>query len=334
MSELTRKLQHICSKHKEFVNEGDKRMKELLESDRIHIFEADKFFFFGPFQILPLSVDHSAFDAFSFIFNVDHFKLYHTGDFRTHGFRSSKWEQMIKNRIKEPIDCIVCEATCIARPDQKLMTEHELQTEFRKNFSSHKYNVVYVSSSNIDRIFSIIHAANGRWLYMDSYQKEIIDTVCNSNFVYSRSDLYKIGKEHIETLQTSSGSFIVCSNFKERLNQCGYILFARSGERYDNLIAKLPGKKQVYLSMWDGYITERHPCYNKQLAKSVGADYMYLHTSGHCDMKSLERLFELTRPRKVIAIHTDDNEAFTKLFGQRWNVVPMQDGQTETLIHI
>jgi ribonuclease J len=193
-----------------------------------------------------------------------------------------------------------------------------------------------VSTQNIDRIYSIIHAAERchRIVLMDWYQKQLIDKVRQVRHVWQKSQMYQYGKL-VWQLREENKDFMASKKFIDKLTDTGYVLIARANKKYDDLIAKLPGeKKQTYLSMWSGYITRDLPAYNEAMAKSVGEDYLYLHTSGHCDMESLGHLFDLATPDKIIAIHTDDNEAFTKLFGQRWKVVPMQDGQTEPLIHI
>lgn len=43
--------------------------------------------------------------------------------------------------------------------DTKTKTERDVKDEFVDNFKENKYNVVYVSSTNIDRLFALYHAA-------------------------------------------------------------------------------------------------------------------------------------------------------------------------------
>ena len=64
-----------------------------------------------------------------------------------------------------------------------------------------------------------------------------------------------------------------------------------------------------------------------QLAKSVGDDYRYLHTSGHCDMKSLDELITELDPKAIIPIHTDNPRAFADLFCDKWPVILLDDGE-------
>ena len=91
--------------------------------------------------------------------------------------------------------------------------------------------------------------------------------------------------------------FIANDKFIDFVAEHGYVLVARQGERFDNLLNQLPDEGRVkYLSMWDGYLDKSKAAYNPALAKSVGNIYKYMHTSGHCDMKSLYELFSELDP--------------------------------------
>ena len=109
---------------------------------------------------------------------------------------------------------------------------------------------------------------------------------------------------------------------------------ARAGanDRFDNLIERLHGKKHKYLSMWKGYVDANCEAYNPRLAQSLGKDYEYLHTSGHCDMKSLRDLFHMLRPRSIIPIHTDNPEEFANLFCDEFSVTMLNDGESISTI--
>lgn len=75
---------------------------------------------------MPVVIDHSAFDAYAFRIDVERLKVFHTGDFLTHGFRSGKLPQVIENSVGE-VDYVVCEATNVNRLETAIMSESELQ---------------------------------------------------------------------------------------------------------------------------------------------------------------------------------------------------------------
>ena len=80
--------------------------------------------------------------------------------------------------------------------------------------------------------------------------------------------------------------------------------------------------------MWNGYVKESSEAYNPKLANSLGGNFLYMHTSGHCDMKSLRTMFELLSPRAILPIHTDNPDGFAELFSDRWHIIRLQDGDS------
>ncbi len=172
MGKVGRDIQMELSDHLKMVDGVHQEMLDRLQT--VKTFEPGKPFEWGDIKIMPVTVDHSAFDAYAFKIGIDGLSVFHTGDFRTHGFRSSKLPDVIKKFIGE-VDYVVCEATNVARPDAANLPEHDLQMEYQELFSKNKGNVVYVSSTNIDRLFGLYHAARyaGRVFIIDKYQKRM-----------------------------------------------------------------------------------------------------------------------------------------------------------------
>ena len=334
MGKVARDIQKVLSNHLKKVqpihNEMLKRLPDMLS------FEEGKDFSFGPFHIMPVTVDHSAFDAYAFRIEADGVSVFHSGDFRLHGFRSKKFPELIRKYIGK-VYYAVCEATNILRPNATSKKEAALQRDFVSLFQEKKSTVVYLSSTNIDRLFALYHAAlkAGRPFYVDGYQKQIMDVVVSSHSIWTKSSLYQYGMyEPVPLLyhKFDKNRFFVSDSFKEYLDQKGYVLIARSSERFDDLLEQIPGEKQKVLSMWDGYVKEGTEAYNENLANSLDGEYDYMHTSGHVDMKDLRDFFHLLQPKAIIPIHTDNPEQFAKLFGDEWPVIRLYDGQSISLI--
>ena len=332
MGKVGRDIQMVVSNHLKSVNNAHHEMLERLPSFRT--FREGEYFKFGPFNIKPVTVDHSAFDAYAFRIEANGVSAYHTGDFRLHGFRSSKFFKILGKYVGK-VDYLVCEATNILRPSATSKKESALQREFESLFKEKKSIVVYLSSTNIDRLFSLYHAAlkAGRPFYVDKYQKDIMDIVVNSNSIWTHSELYQYGKYEPETLmhhKFDKNRFFISDSFKEYLDKNGYVLIARSSERFDDLLERIPGEKQKVLSMWDGYVKEGTDAFNENLANSLDGDYYYMHTSGHVDIKDLRDFFRQLQPKAIIPIHTDNPEKFVKLFSDEWQVIRLYDGQSIT----
>jgi ribonuclease J len=314
--------------HMSYAFERYKVIKERLE--KVHTFEPGNPFEFGEFKIMPITIDHSAFDAYAFKIEASGVSVFHTGDFRTHGFRSGKFEKLIEQYVGK-VNYIVCEGTNVARPNVAIKSEYDLQQEFEQQFREHKINVVYVSSTNIDRLFALYHAANRahRYFYVDDYQKQIMDAVVDSNKLWGKSRMYRYSDdEPIVVLKLDGVEFMYNDKFDSVLKEYGGVFVVRTTPRFKHLVAKLPADdKQVYLSKWNGYL-KKGPTFNSALAEAVGKDYLYMHTSGHCDMDSIRKLIALVKPKAIIPIHTDRPNDFAELFCNEIPVIRLNDGET------
>ncbi len=333
MGEVARDIQLVLSNHLKSKIPAHKEMANLLQ--KVQTFKAGETFSFGPFNIKPVTVDHSAFDAYAFRIEAGGVTAYHTGDFRLHGFRSAKFLKMLEQYVGK-VDYVVCEATNILRPSATSKKESVLQRDFVSLFKEKESTVVYVSSTNIDRLFSLYHAAleAGKPFYVDRYQKQIMDVVVNSKSMWTKSPLYQYGEYEPRELipdRLNKNRFFVSDSFKEFINKKGCVLIARSSERFNNLLEQIPGEKQKVLSMWEGYVKEGTEAYNENLAKSLDDVYDYMHTSGHIDMKDMRKFFQQLKPKAIIPIHTDSPDQFAKLFCDEWPIVRLYDGQSSIL---
>lgn len=334
MGKTAREIALVYSNHVGTLCEVQDRMAKRLDS--VGTFNPGKIFSFGDFRILPVVVDHSAFDAYAFRIEADGVKVFHTGDFRMHGFRGGKLRLLVEKLVGK-VDYVVCEATNVGRPDVVQLSESELQRQFTNAFRKNRYNVVYLSSTNIDRLFGLYYAAlkAHRPFYIDSYQRRIMDKVEGHDHIWAKSTLYNYNRRYKPTeLRQTEGDFMVNKKFKDNLARRGYVLIARATEKFDRLIEQMPpADKKRYLSMWDGYLDATNAAYNSNLSKSLGDEYEYMHTSGHCDMQSLKTIIELLSPKAVIPIHTDDPLTFREIFGDKWSVLLLKDGEAYSAEH-
>ena len=327
MGKLGKDIQLALSEHLSCVDGEQNLIIERLNVTKSFI--PGHPFALGDFRITPVAIDHSAFDAYSFVIEANGIKVLHTGDFRMHGFRSKKLKEVIDKYIGR-VDYVVCEGTNVTRSDSKLLSERELQDQFKAAFRQKGGHIIYLSSTNIDRLFSLYHAAlsAGLSFFVDDYQNKIMNIVTDSNSLWGKAGLYNYGKYLPKELLREGNDFIVNDKFKAKYGKQGYVLIARANEMFYRLIEKLPCEKTKYLSMWKGYIDETRGTYNEMLAKSLGKDYKYLHTSGHCDMNDMRAFFTMLQPKAIIPIHTDNPNRFAEMFGNEWHVIRLHDGET------
>lgn len=286
----------------------------------------------GPFQITPLMIDHSAFDAYMFVIEAGGTRLLYTGDFRGHGFRSKALPKLLAVYAKN-IDYVISEGTNIYR-SANIESEPSLQHRFIKEFHQSKYNFVLTASTNMDRIFSLYHAAYqaGRIFVCDNYQKQLMDIVASNHGVYT--NFYKIREQIFVPKRYKDGNIFCPERLLELMKRKGFCMLIRSNPHFWNFVAKFDGDQDqaIYYSMWEGYLDESSPAtLNRSMKEALARypDFKSMHTSGHCDIRTLEKLFWQVKPKKgIIPIHTEHPERFETLFGQIAPVILLEDGNT------
>lgn len=342
--QLQERLSHI-------QGESGKRALEACErTKKIHTFLEGSIIHFGPFEIRPIKMDHSAFDAYSFVIQADNetdLGAFHTGDFRSHGLSTEDFADAFES-VGE-VTAIVCEGTNVERDDSSGRPEYQIVEEFTEQFKKHKFNSVFVSSTNIDRIFGICRAAQeaGRLVLMDEFQSGILQTVigrgncseetCAVHTNEDESDArYRLDESKTFPLRYDRDSpreprFFIPDKLRNYILDKGCVIIARSTPQFTELIDSLPAEQsRKYLSMWQGYLDPSSPAFNQSLASAVGNDYEYIHTSGHADVHTLGQLFWYVEHEVIIPMHTPNPQKFLTTFKDE-KVSVIEDGKTYSL---
>jgi ribonuclease J len=270
-----------------------------------------------------------------FIVEADNKRILNTGDFRGHSFKSKALVPMLE-KYAQRIDYIVSEGSNIERPDAALQTEQELQKDFEKRFMENKYNFVIVSSTNIDRIFALYHAAKNarRCFVCDSYQTKILKIV--SELHKQHTTFYDIDYKQmnpagrfIELKSIVRKPFAFAGKLKPYLNEHGFCMLVRPNDSFKPLLNEYSKLKEtkIFYSMWNGYLDESKQAFNPNFANFFESfKYEHKHTSGHADVKTLGAFFDTVKPKHgIIPIHTEAPEKFKELFIGH-NIILLQDG--------
>lgn len=140
-------------------------------------------------KVIPLSVDHSALDAYMLYIETGGKRILFSGDFRDHGIASERnqlWKLLDSEEyVPKDIDILITEGTMLSRKDeinnkfnngkQLILTEAELGVEAGKIFLEHKYNFIMVSSTNLDSIMEFYHNTPDDMPFVcDFYQVRVI----------------------------------------------------------------------------------------------------------------------------------------------------------------
>jgi ribonuclease J len=299
----------------------DKKEIEILE--KTNTFEPGEKLEFGDIKVTSYMIDHSAFDAYSFLIEANGERIFYTGDFRLHGPRGKlKLYKTIKN-----IDYLICEGTNISKM-QKAQTEFELKAEAKKLFENPKHKNIFIlcSSTNIDRIFEFYHAyketfSKKRPFICDMYQKEILEIVKKEHSKKAR--FYDFDK--IYDYRDNN------NKLKNWMDNTGFCFLIRQNSRLgvevlNKYFTEKPDECLLIYSMWSGYIKENNKAKNDELIeflKPYKSSFMELHTSGHADLEGLKKIEEIIKPKHIIPIHTQEPEEFVKFFK---NTILLEDG--------
>ena len=299
---------------KMFAERTKERQYKLKTLDRVKTFEKEDKITIKDIVVTPYFVDHSAFDAYMFLIEVENLNILYTGDFRTHGFRGSKTIPMLKSYIGT-VDYLITEGTLLTRDNDKIMSENELQQGARKIMKKYKYVFVLSSSTNIDRIGAFYHAnPKGRLFICDSYQKKILSIVKdnhrdNSKF-YDFKYVYSYGP-----------------NLNKKMNKNGFCMLIRQGKYFKQFLERYKDNSIIIYSMWSGYLDNEN-AKNEELIKFLEPySYTKLHTSGHATKQDLKEVIETVKPRKgIIPIHTENQDGFDYICGN-FNVIKLEDNE-------
>ncbi len=269
----------------ELLND-DERIRTFMKAGRIYNHIND----IPGFKIEPYSVDHSAYDAYMFLIEVEDDSLpggksviLHTGDFRGHGRRGKAMLPVINYYIRKygnregigkpqrDVDVLITEGTMISRTDEPVLTEYELQLEATKYLHEHRYAFLICSSTNLDSLASFYQAAQnasvpyGRYLYTyNNYFKTQLDTFTNTAGKYT--DLYKF--EKVYTLDKDNKAYkhekwTKPKTQREIMEYTGFLAVIKPAEWCEKFIdpfvedyrrGRIEEMPVIIYSMWDGYL--------------------------------------------------------------------------------
>ena len=138
----------------------------------------------GSLRITPYLVDHSAFDAMSYLIEEKSTgkKLFYTGDLRATGWKKALFERFVKDPPKN-VDYLLMEGTMMGRQAGRYADERAVSDAVEKVLkgSRNKVALAYCSGQNIDRIVAFYMAArhSRAKLIIDPYIAAVLHVLKN-----------------------------------------------------------------------------------------------------------------------------------------------------------
>jgi ribonuclease J len=224
------------------------------------------------------------------------------------------------------VDLLITEGTALNRNVLNYKKEKDLAKEVSKYMM--KYDQVFImqSSTNIDRTVSFVRSAlkNKKNFILDLFTyslSKIIDMNIKVDFkrIFVWKPLRYNKKD--DSFKSNYMNFDTSSYFGKN-----YVMQVKVSMLSD--IMKLYEKGLItnacfIYSMWDGYIEKEEKLRNFiNDIEGLGIKVINLHTSGHSDINSMEKLNEIINSDKTIIIHTEDNSLGKDIFN---NVIDLKD---------
>ncbi len=279
--------------------------------------------------ITPISVSHSAKDAYMFLVESEGKSLLYTGDYKN--------TPEVQNHVKEllgdrQLDLMISEGTNINASRTYMKTEEDLQKEVIDLMENYDGTVfVLCSSANEERVNVLLESAratnrvpcedlfltilrDGKDKGIQSFQAYYIEKDKSKNsHTYSYFDeLYRnkklVGAETLAKLPKKKMIFVRSSmlQFIKR-----YLKYRPNDEK--NLL--------IY-SMWKGYKESLAVKKVLEACNDLNIDVVDCHCSGHAYREGLESFITTINPKILVPIHCEkrDRESFLEIHNNCKNI--------------
>jgi ribonuclease J len=235
-----------------------------------------------------------------FLIEADGKRIWHTGDYREHGYLGKGLEKVLRAYAKD-IDVLITEGTNLKKPE-KCIHESEVSSRMSHVMRAFKYVFVLASSTDIDRLATIKKAARSarKKLYINSaYMKETMRIFTEREANVSNG-LYKF---HPRFATESS---------LDEMKRDGFVLVTgvRKVKEVEGMRMNLPDSDTILIySSWDGYykIPEQVKVNDGyQKFRKLFNNVVDIHTSGHADRDTIRKVIDIVNPKEdVIVIHRE-----------------------------
>lgn len=249
----------------------------------------------GDIKITPFFNCHSIYDSHMFLIEADGKRIWHTGDFRQHGYMGKGLFPTLKT-FATNIDVLITEGTMLNRED-KCIHEREVSQKMEYVMQAFKYVFVLASSTDIERLVSIQAAAKSAKKPLTVLSKFMIETM---KLFSAREPKFKFNPRYFsdKILEKAEHGFVVITGISQK-------------DRVSEILQKLPTAETLLIySSWDGYYknpeqVQANPKY-KEL-REMFHNVVDIHTSGHADRQTIKKIIQTVNPKEVICIHKEAN---------------------------
>lgn len=255
----------------------------------------------GDICVTPFRSCHSIYDFYMFLIQAAGKRIWHTGDYREHGYLGKNLYSTLEQYATD-IDVLITEGTTLKRGDECIQ-ESEVSERMAHAMSSYKYVVVLASATDIERLATIKNAA--AQAHKDLYITGAMLSRTMSIFTHREA-------------RASGGLFEFHPQYVREQDECiakmrnaGFALISGTSQLnfVRTLCEGLPSSDVLLIySAWDGYYKDpsqvkRNPAF--KAFRDAFSNVVDIHTSGHASRSTIEKVVKIVNPRHVICIHRE-----------------------------
>lgn len=289
----------------------------------------------GAFEVTPLLVDHSGFDAYGLLVRSGGESLFYTGDIRFHGRKPDRMRSL-QGRLPADLDCLLMEGTNFDRPagTAGFETEHELEDHLAESFRQVEGAALcFYSAQNIDRLVTFFRAAkrSGRALVLDLYGATIARATNRKTIPQAGWDGVRVYVREVERRQVlRAGEFdrvdLPSSSriFRKELseNPSSFVITARGSSAVELGREGCLERAAAIWSQWAGYLDQDRDI--SRILDGFGVKIEQAHVSGHATAKDLTDFAARVQAGQTTIVHTN-SPGF--LAGRLTSNHPREDGE-------
>ena len=299
-------LQEGSKENEENFEENYRTTKDLIDKlkafktwKRTALKESPSPITIGDIRVTPFFTCHSIYDAHMFLVEADGKRIWHTGDYRQHGYMGKGLLPMLR-RYATDIDVLITEGTTLKRKD-KCIHECEVSRKMESVMQAFKYVFVLASATDIERLASIKVAA-----------KNIQKPLCILSLFMKRTmELFTERESSLSRGLFSFAPLFYTDKLYGKLKRRGFtiVVGTSQADKVKKLLDKLPQEETLLIySSWDGYYKNAEQVKANSKYKELREMFhnvVDIHTSGHADKATIRKVIETVRPKEVICIHKE-----------------------------
>lgn len=263
----------------------------------------------GEITVTPFYNCHGVYDSYMLLIEAEGKRIWHMGDYREHGYLGKGLMPTLRHYAKD-IDVLITEGTMLGY-DKECIHESEVSKKMSAVMSAFKYVFVLCSATDAERLASVKNAAKATRhpLYVCSGMMKAAMRIFNRRESKASNGLFAFHPR-----------FFDMEKDLEKVKKTGFVMCVGPSQidRVKDLLSNLPESETLLIySSWDGYYK-----YDEQIElnsnykdmRDAFRNVVDIHTSGHADRKTIEKVINTVNPKKaLIGIHKETSQSLDSL---------------------